>query len=194
MNCRFFPLITVLLLIAGCEKNDCPRACFTFTRDRALTNTTVTPDNCSENCVEYLWDDGDGHQFTAFEPPLTCQEAGKYWVTLTAYSENREKQSNVTDTIVVNIPTGKVTFWQDGRVEYYPQVKVTIGNQTETITNYYPKGVATCDLRGCANFTLPPGTYYFHARSVSTEWDNTVDIEQGKCFKCGLISYTTFQV
>ena len=186
MNLRFLPRIIVSLLFAGCEKNGSPKACFTLPHDIVPTNVMVAPDNCSENGVEYLWDDGNGHQVTDFEPVFTYPEAGKYCVTLTAYSENREEKSVVTDSVEVNIPTGKVTFWQNGRVEYYPPVQVTIGNQTETITNYYPKGVATCDLRGCANFTLPPGTYYFHAWSGSTAWDNIVDIEQGKCYKLRL--------
>ena len=186
MNRNYLSVLIVLLLLSGCEKNRSPIACFTFPHDKVITNTVVAPDNCSENASEYLWDDGNGNQYTDFEPVFTYQDPGKYLVSLIAYTEDGEEQHMVTDSVEVNVPTGKVTFWQNGSIQYSPQVKVTIGSQTETITNYYPNGISTCDMAGCANFTLPVGSYNYHAWSGTTSWDNTVDIEQGKCFKMQL--------
>jgi hypothetical protein len=181
---NYLPVLILLLFLTGCEKNRNPRACFTLPHDKVITNTRVAPDNCSENASEYLWDDGNGNQYNNFEPVFTYQDPDKYCVTLIAYSENGEEVSMVTDSVEVNPPSGEVTFWQNGSIQYSPQVKVSTGSQTETITNFYPNGIATCDMPGCANFTLTVGTHTFYAWSGSTEWGPfTVEIEMGKCKK-----------
>ncbi len=183
MNQHYLTVLVLFILITGCEKRNNPQACFTFPHNKIITNTILAPENCSENATEFLWDDGNGNQYTDFEPVFTYEEPGKYCVTLTAYSGNSEEQNVVTDSVEVNVPSGKVTFWQNGSIQYSPQVKVTIGDQTETITNFYPNGISACDMAGCANFTLPVGSYTFHAWSGTTSWDNTVEIELGKCKK-----------
>jgi len=186
MNRNNLSVLILLLFLTACEKNRNPEACFTFPHDKVITNTIVAPGNCSVNASEYLWDDGNGNQYTDFEPAFTYPDPGKYCVKLIAYSENGEAESVVTDSLEVRVPSGKVTFWQNGSILYSPHVKVTIGNQTETITNFYPNGISTCDMTGCANFTLPVGSYNYHAWSGTTSWNNTVDIELGKCFRMQL--------
>lgn len=184
MKISHLVIITLFLFFAGCEKNKDTKACFTFPYTEAVTNTIIAPLNCSENASEYLWDDGNGNQYTEFEPNFTYTDPGKYCVTLTAYPEKGGQQDILTDSLLVNVPSGQVTFWANGSYIYDPPIRVKIGDQTETITAYYPNGVATCDVRGCANFTLPTGTHYFYAWSGTTTWGPwDIEISTGKCSK-----------
>lgn len=177
-------VILVLLMLSACEKNRQPQACFEFPYEEGVTDVIIIPDNCSENASEYLWDDGNGNQYREFEPELIYSETGKYEISLTAFSANGDKQDVLTDSLQVNVPSGKVTFWATGSVIYDPPIRVKIGDQTETITAYYSNGPATCDVRGCANFTLPSGTHYFYAWSGTTSWGPwDIEISTGKCFK-----------
>ncbi len=184
MTSKNIVILIMLLIMTGCEKNREPKACFTFPYSEAVTNTIVAPANCSENASEYLWDDGNGNQYTESEPHFIYPDPGKYCVTLTAYSKDGGEEDIITDSLLVNVPSGKATFWQNGSIQYSPQVKVKIGDQTETITNYYPNGIVACDMRGCANFTLPVGTHTVYAWSGTTEWGPfTIDVALSKCHK-----------
>jgi hypothetical protein len=73
---------------------------------------------------------------------------------------------------------GKVTFWynSDGT-----DAEVTINGQIGYITSYYPSYDPTCGSSGCANFTLPIGTYSFHAESTWSTWNGTVSITKNGC-------------
>jgi hypothetical protein len=183
---HFVIFVFIFLLSNGCEKNAELKAGFKLNYPTVLTNTIVAATNTSLNASTYIWNDGNGNETTDVDASFTYSEPGTYHIVLTAFSASGDEQDTVTDSVIVNVPTGKVVFWQNGSVIYTPQVKVTIGNQTETITSYYSNGVSACDMRGCANFTLPVGTYNFHAQSGSTSWDNQVDITQGGCFKMRL--------
>ena len=63
--------------------------------------------------------------------------------------------------------TGNVTFWFGSNM---PNATVTINGQSATITQYYPSGAPSCNAVGCANFTLPVGTYSYKATSSLYTW------------------------
>ena len=65
---------------------------------------------------------------------------------------------------------GNVTFWFASNMA---NATVTINNQTGTITGYYTGGAPQCGAVGCANFTLPVGTYTYTAQSSQYTWGMT---------------------
>ena len=74
--------------------------------------------------------------------------------------------------------TGPATFWYNSNI---PSATVVINNQVGYITKYYPDYNPTCGSDGCANFTIPIGTYSFHATSQSLTWDGTITITTNHC-------------
>jgi hypothetical protein len=62
---------------------------------------------------------------------------------------------------------GNVTFWFASNMA---NATVTIDGQTATITGYYQNGAPSCNATGCANFTLPAGTYTYTAVSSQYTW------------------------
>jgi hypothetical protein len=74
---------------------------------------------------------------------------------------------------------GKVTFWYNTSGT---QATVTIGGQTGNITMYYSDYTnVSCGTEGCANFTLPIGSYSYHASSTWSTWNGSVNITHGDC-------------
>lgn len=80
--------------------------------------------------------------------------------------------------------SGKVTFWinQDFGCG---TITVNIGGYSAVITSYYGN-VTTCDVNGCANFTLPAGNYNFTASCTGKNWAGTVTVTPNGCFKMQL--------
>jgi hypothetical protein len=66
--------------------------------------------------------------------------------------------------------TIQVTFWVETPVDL--PISVNVNGQTRSITNFYPSGVS-CGYSGCANFSIPPGTYAWNASASSGTWSNT---------------------
>lgn len=64
----------------------------------------------------------------------------------------------------------QVTFWVETPVDL--PITVYVNGQSRSITNYYPSGVG-CGYSGCANFSLPPGTYSWNASASTGTWSNT---------------------
>ena len=64
----------------------------------------------------------------------------------------------------------QVTFWVETPVDL--PITVYVNGQSRSITNYYPSGVS-CGYSGCANFSLPPGTYSWNATANTGSWSNT---------------------
>jgi hypothetical protein len=74
---------------------------------------------------------------------------------------------------------GNVTFWS-----WSPGKKqtVSIGGQTGYITTYYSTTVPSCGSSGCANFTLPVGTYYYNATATDNgPWNGSVKVMKNGC-------------
>lgn len=74
--------------------------------------------------------------------------------------------------------TGKVTFWYDSNGTI---ATVTIDGESHQITQSYPSIDPECGSVGCANFTLIPGTYSYHAESTFSTWNGTVTIGSKDC-------------
>jgi hypothetical protein len=81
----------------------------------------------------------------------------------TAYNYN--SAANISNGTCVYY--GNVTFWFASNMA---SATVTINGQTGTITQYYPGGAPSCNAAGCANFSLPVGTYYYTAQSSQYTW------------------------
>lgn len=66
-------------------------------------------------------------------------------------------------------------------------IKVTINNQSSTITQYFASTAPSCGNTGGANFTLPAGNYTFTAECSQYKWPSTpITITAGQCFKMEL--------
>jgi len=78
--------------------------------------------------------------------------------------------------------TGNATFWSKSSGT---TTTVTIGGYVAYITKYYPNKIPDCGDDGCANFTLPIGTYNYHATSQWgwSTWDGVVIIVKNYCSK-----------
>ena len=80
---------------------------------------------------------------------------------------------------------GQITFWLQSDLGCGP-ISVTLHNQgSGTITDYYSSS-PSCGASGCANFTVPPGTYSFSASCDGHTWDSTVTVSANQCFKMQL--------
>ena len=55
----------------------------------------------------------------------------------------------------------------------YSNITVTINNHTDSITQCYQSGPPSCSAMGCANLTLPAGTYYYTGHSTQKTWGIT---------------------
>lgn len=76
--------------------------------------------------------------------------------------------------------TGSVTFWMSTG-SYY--VDVTVNGSTKTISSNYASA-PDCGTSGCANFTLPSGSYSYHAEEDTffpAEWNGTITVPKGGC-------------
>lgn len=76
--------------------------------------------------------------------------------------------------------TGQVTFWMSSGSD---NVNVTLNGITSTISVNL-SAVPDCGANGCANFTLPSGTYSYHAEEdvlFPVEWDGSVSIPKADC-------------
>jgi hypothetical protein len=74
-----------------------------------------------------------------------------------------------------------VTFYFD---ENGPNATVNINNQTGTVSKNYQSAAPTCGVNaaGCANFTLPVGSYAYSATSNFTTWSGgTVVVDGSGC-------------
>lgn len=84
------------------------------------------------------------------------------------YAYNYNSAANLSNGSCVYY--GNVTFWFASNMA---NATVTINGQSATITQYYPSGAPTCNAVGCANFTLPAGTYTYTAVSSQYTWGIT---------------------
>jgi len=79
---------------------------------------------------------------------------------------------------------GKITFWIQSDLGCGENITVNINGTSQKIIYYYSDGIGTeCDVTGCANFTLAPGTYNYSTSSPNggANWNGTVNITAGEC-------------
>lgn len=77
--------------------------------------------------------------------------------------------------------TGNIIFWTQSD-QGCGTIKVTINNQTGTISSYFSSGAPACGQSGGASFTLPAGNYTFTAECSKYKWGSTpVTISAGTC-------------
>lgn len=177
------------IFLINCSKEDPepdPVACFTLSSSLIDINETISSSNCSSNAFSYLWNDGKGNQSTLEEPSFIYTEPNDYVITLTAYSESGNKQSTTHGSVSVIHMTGEVTFWMSGTPSYYITT-VTIGQLSDQITLSYSNGISGCNVNGCANFTLPTGTYPYYATDGVAVWTGgSVTISANDCIRVKL--------
>jgi hypothetical protein len=76
--------------------------------------------------------------------------------------------------------TGSAVFWYNSNGT---TATVNVGGLTGYITQYYSGYNPTCGSGGCANFTLPVGTYSFYAQSTFSTWSGNITITKNGCTK-----------
>jgi hypothetical protein len=81
---------------------------------------------------------------------------------------------------------GSVVFWFDSDL-MGGNIKVTINGSTNYISTSYTTS-PTCGASGCANFTLPIGSYTYTASSNNDTWSDTVNSTSNGCSKIKLTS------
>jgi PKD repeat protein len=173
----FLFAFAVLLLLASCGKE--PQASFTMSNPNPSPGEQVTLTNTSINAEDYVWEIDAGVYSTIESPVVIYPTSGTRTIHLTAIKRNKKSYS---DQQIVVKQEGKATFWQTTS-NYQYNVIVTIGSSSKQITT----GVATptgCDVTGCANFHLAPGTYPYTAAQVSPgtqTWNGNVTITDGGC-------------
>lgn len=74
--------------------------------------------------------------------------------------------------------SGRVTFWYNSNGT---NATVYVGGYVAYVTQYYPTYDPSCGSSGCANFTLPPGTYSYSASSTWSSWSGYVTITKNGC-------------
>jgi hypothetical protein len=81
--------------------------------------------------------------------------------------------------------TGSLTVWTQINHSCGP-ITVTVSGQTGTVTSFYSGGTLSCEASGCANFTLPAGTYSVAAKCQNRTWTGTATVVAGGCFQLKL--------
>ena len=79
---------------------------------------------------------------------------------------------------------GSVVFWFASDL-VGGNIKVTINGSTNYISSFYSTS-PSCGASGCANFTLPIGSYTYTASNDSDTWSGTVNSTSNGCSKIKL--------
>ena len=85
-----------------------------------------------------------------------------------SYASNYNPSANISTNTCQYY--GNVTFYFASNMA---NATVTINGQSSTITQYYPNAAPNCNGVGCANFSLPAGTYAYTATSSQYTWGIT---------------------
>lgn len=83
--------------------------------------------------------------------------------------------------------TGKALFWTSSDLGC-GSITVTLSGSTGTISQYYSSGTPDCGASGCANFSLPAGSYNFTAKCSTKNWSGTITITADGCSRMRLTS------
>ena len=74
--------------------------------------------------------------------------------------------------------TGNATFWYNSNGT---TATIIVNSQVRYITKYYSTYNPTCGSDGCANFTLPTGSYSYQASSSWHTWNGSITITKNGC-------------
>ena len=96
-------IFSIAITFSSCQKE--PEACFTPSSSSVETGASISFLNCTDNGDSYLWNFGDNSTSTSETPTHIFNSPGIYLVSLTAYSKNEKKKSNISKTITVTSPT-----------------------------------------------------------------------------------------
>jgi hypothetical protein len=179
MKYRFFA-VPVLLLLAGCSKDDVI-ATFTLSNSNPGTNETVTVSGVTTNATEYRWLVDNTFYSDAAYPTFTFNASGTSH-TVRLEVKNGKSTGMLEKTINV-VPKGKVTFWQNTTLFSAPVIVNVIAFGSDTITAAEATAPA-CNDPGCAIFFLAPATYSFTATQqwpATQTWSGNVTITDGGC-------------
>lgn len=86
--------------------------------------------------------------------------------------------------------TGNAMFWVSSDLGC-GNISVTINGETKTISSYYSSLTPNCGAVGCANYTLPAGTYNYSASCSSKTWSGTINVTNDNCSKMQLTNSNT---
>ena len=76
---------------------------------------------------------------------------------------------------------GNITLWTASD-HSCGNILVKISNgQSGVISSYYSSGLNDCNASGCANFTLPSGSYNYTATCSDYTWSGSFTIKSGTC-------------
>lgn len=81
--------------------------------------------------------------------------------------------------------SGKALFWTSSDLGC-GNITVTLSATTGVISSYYNSGTPDCGATGCANYTLPAGTYNFTAKCSTKNWSGSITITANGCSKMRL--------
>ena len=81
--------------------------------------------------------------------------------------------------------SGKALFWTSSDLGC-GDITVTLSATTGVISSYYNSGTPDCGATGCANYTLPVGTYNFTAKCSTKNWSGSITITANGCSKMRL--------
>lgn len=80
---------------------------------------------------------------------------------------------------------GEIIFWIQSDFSC-GNIYVTLDGQgSGTIDSYYGSA-PSCGSSGCANFSVPAGTYSFSASCDGYSWDGSITVTDGQCYKMEL--------
>ncbi|MFZ4796762.1 MAG: hypothetical protein ACOYMA_04665 [Bacteroidia bacterium] len=118
-----------------------------------------------------------GNEMTLYFGVGLVSDAGKY------------KKGNWTNTCgdlsgSGSTSNGSIVFWVGSDLGC-GTVKVNLNGSTGNISSYYSSS-PSCGASGCANFTLPPGSYSYSASCGSYTWSGTVNATSNGCYKLQL--------
>ena len=81
--------------------------------------------------------------------------------------------------------SGNAMFWTQSDLGC-GTISVTLNGSGGSISSYYSSGAPSCGASGCANFTVPAGTYTFTASCSGQTWDGNITVSAGGCSKMKL--------
>jgi hypothetical protein len=184
----FFSSIAAVLLIASCKKDNGYK---NVVYNANLTFWTAS--NCSPNAITVTIN-GQRSVMTEYFPSVvpSCGTQGCANFSLGAGSYNYSAtngDTTWTGTVSVDkgsctlqqlfCSTGNVTFWVDSAAN---NIQVTMNGGAAHITTAFPTTTPTCGTTGCANFTLPPGTYTYTAiTSTNIGYTGSVRVGNDSC-------------
>jgi hypothetical protein len=155
-------LAILVIVFAGCEPINEPRANFDVSQTTVETYQNVNFTNLSRNAYDYEWDFGDGYFANDYDATHQYTEPGIYTVRLAAYNHDFVDYSYVTIKVidpptVLNIQV--LEYYQRYPVEgasiiVYPTYNDWLNERNKLLEVYTDKdGIA--EIEG-----LEPGYYY----------------------------------